>query len=130
MAAETTVEAGGVAFFDLLVVLRKSASGDWVFPKGHLEEGETLEDAATRELQEETGLAAEVILPLGQISYYFQSKSYLVHYFLMRITRITSQWPEHQDHDAFLYPPAEALKLLTHPDNRMMLEKALTLYPL
>lgn len=128
MATETAVEAGGVAFFDRLVVLRRSVNGDWVFPKGHLEEDETLEQAAIREMGEETGLAAEVLLPLGQTSYSFQGKPYQVHYFLMRITEITSAWPEHQDRDAFLFPPAEALKLLTHRGNRTMLEKALGLY--
>jgi diadenosine hexaphosphate hydrolase (ATP-forming) len=125
----TVVEAGGVAFLDQLVVLRRTASGEWVFPKGHLEEGETLAEAAVREMEEETGLAAEVLLSLGASSYVYQGTDYLVHYFLLRVVRLAPAWPEHQDRDAFLLPPAEALRRLTHANNRALLEKATRLYP-
>ncbi|MBQ1222246.1 MAG: NUDIX domain-containing protein [Alistipes sp.] len=58
------VAAGGVV---------ENSRGEWLFihrnnrwdlPKGHLEPGEELEVCATREIEEETGVAAEVVAPI------------------------------------------------------------------
>ena len=38
------------------ILLIKNKAGHWDFPKGHIEEGENIKEAATRELQEETGI--------------------------------------------------------------------------
>lgn len=43
----------------------------WSLPKGHLEDGETAEDAAIREVEEETGIRGRVLAPLGTIDYWF-----------------------------------------------------------
>jgi len=43
----------------------------WSLPKGHLEDGETAEDAAVREVEEETGIRGRVLAPLGTIDYWF-----------------------------------------------------------
>lgn len=61
---------------------------DWCVPKGHPEGNETLEQAAIRELFEETGLHAEIIERLGEIQYEFSAGSKFivktVHHYLMR----------------------------------------------
>ena len=61
---------------------------EWCVPKGHPEGDETIEDAALREVAEETGLSCEIIAPLGTIDYKFQAGGRLihktVHHFLMR----------------------------------------------
>ena len=44
---------------------------EWVFPKGHLEAGETPEQAAVREVREETGLDIRIIRSLGSTRYAF-----------------------------------------------------------
>ena len=44
-------------------ILVKHADGRYGFPKGHIEQGESAEVAARRELLEETGLIAEELLP-------------------------------------------------------------------
>ena len=51
----------------------------WSLPKGHLEEGETAEQAAVREVQEETGLLSQVVAPLGVIDYWFVLTDRRVH---------------------------------------------------
>jgi len=77
------------------VVLVKPAGKDyWAMPKGHLEKGETIVEAATREVREETGLTVSETLPLGQISYVYSFHENgggplvrifkRVHFFLMR----------------------------------------------
>jgi ADP-ribose pyrophosphatase YjhB (NUDIX family) len=61
---------------------------DWCVPKGHPEGDETLEQAAVREIAEETGLIVEIIERLGEVQYEFTGGGKLisktVHHFLMR----------------------------------------------
>ena len=51
----------------------------WSLPKGHVERGETAEDAAVREVQEETGIRGRVMAPLGTIDYWFVAANRRVH---------------------------------------------------
>ena len=59
----------------------------WSLPKGHLEKGETAEDAALREVHEETGILGRVLAPLGTIDFWFMAENHkihkTVHHFLM-----------------------------------------------
>lgn len=60
----------------------------WSLPKGHVEAGETVEQAALREVCEETGLTASIVAPLGIIDFWFAVEDRrihkTVHHFLMR----------------------------------------------
>jgi 8-oxo-dGTP pyrophosphatase MutT (NUDIX family) len=80
--AEITVQysAGGVVYrrhgssFDVLMI--KDSYDHWTFPKGHLEPEETIEEAAKREIAEETGLSEDELqlkTELGEIDYWFTS---------------------------------------------------------
>jgi 8-oxo-dGTP pyrophosphatase MutT (NUDIX family) len=51
----------------------------WGLPKGAVSEGETSEQAALREVLEETGLEAEIVKPLDTIEYYFRVGDTLIH---------------------------------------------------
>ena len=51
----------------------------WSLPKGHLEAGETAEDAAVREVEEETGIRGRVVAALGTIDYWFVAEDRRVH---------------------------------------------------
>ncbi|WP_051343608.1 deoxyribose-phosphate aldolase [Alicyclobacillus herbarius] len=51
------------------VLMIDDAYGHVAFPKGHLEPGERWEDAAVREIAEETGIAARILGPLGRVEY-------------------------------------------------------------
>jgi len=51
----------------------------WSLPKGHIEEGETAEQAAVREVEEETGIIAAVQAPLGSIDYWFVAEDRRIH---------------------------------------------------
>ena len=59
----------------------------WSLPKGHIESGETPEQAAIREVAEETGIDGRVLAPLGTIDYWFVAEDRrvhkTVHHFLM-----------------------------------------------
>ncbi len=60
----------------------------WSLPKGHVEQGETIEQAALREVTEETGLTAAIVAPLGIIDFWFAVEDRrihkTVHHYLMR----------------------------------------------
>jgi 8-oxo-dGTP pyrophosphatase MutT (NUDIX family) len=51
----------------------------WSLPKGHVEAGETNEDAAIREVAEETGITGRVLAPLGTIDFWFVADGRRVH---------------------------------------------------
>lgn len=55
----------------LMARFNRGGKLEWCIPKGHLEENETNEQAALREVFEETGLEAEIIAQLGEVSYQF-----------------------------------------------------------
>lgn len=62
----------------------------WSLPKGHVEAGESPEQAAVREIAEETGIHGRVVRPIGAIDYWFvtdgQRIHKTVHHFLLRAT--------------------------------------------
>ncbi|WP_063125140.1 NUDIX hydrolase [Nocardia arizonensis] len=51
----------------------------WSLPKGHIEEGETPEQTAIREVAEETGINGIVVAELGSIDYWFVTEGRRVH---------------------------------------------------
>jgi 8-oxo-dGTP pyrophosphatase MutT (NUDIX family) len=77
--------AGGVVFRrspEAQVLLIRDPYENWGLPKGHIEGGETPEQAAVREVEEETGLLAlEVVAPLPTIDWYFRNRGRLIHKF-------------------------------------------------
>ncbi|MEO6488220.1 MAG: NUDIX hydrolase [Thermoanaerobaculia bacterium] len=60
----------------------------WGLPKGAVSQGETTEQAALREVLEETGIEAEIVKPLDTIEYFFRAGDTLIRkqvdFFLMR----------------------------------------------
>ncbi len=63
------------------VIARRNRAGrlEWCLPKGHLEGQETPEEAAVREIAEETGIRGEVLRRLGVIDYWFSGEDRRVH---------------------------------------------------
>jgi ADP-ribose pyrophosphatase YjhB (NUDIX family) len=51
----------------------------WSLPKGHIESGETAEDAAIREIREETGISGRILASLGTIDFWFMADNKRVH---------------------------------------------------
>lgn len=51
----------------------------WSLPKGHIEPGESAEEAAAREVLEETGISGEVLAPLGTINFWFTADGVRIH---------------------------------------------------
>ena len=121
--------AGGVVIKDKSeVLLIKNPSNIWTFPKGHIEKGETKEQAALREVKEETNIDAEIVDYLGEISYFFTWRGVkvykTVYFFLMRyISGIPVPSWEVKDARFFLLERAE--KLLKYKGDKEIFSKAL-----
>lgn len=112
---------GGIIFrrndgqLEYLFVTSKSNQDKWIFPAGHVEEGETLEEAARREVLEEAGVEADTISPLGnfQFFWYRENKKVLIDtcLFLMKYTRTVTINPEERQVRFFNYHQAITLNL-------------------
>lgn len=103
--AQRETSAGGVVYRlhegGALYLLIKDSYQNWGFPKGHLESGERAEDAALREVREETGL--DDLALRGQIEtidWYFRFRGQLIHkvchFYLMETTQATTN-PQHAE---------------------------------
>ncbi len=86
-------QAGGIVFrgsgrdLSILLVTSKKEPGFWIFPKGHVEPGETDAEAGVRETQEEAGVTGELLGPVGApLEYEWGGEWYSVQYFLIRAT--------------------------------------------
>lgn len=62
------VEAGRI------LLISTQSGRRWQLPKGHIEMGETAEQAALREVREETGVTGRVVAPLSEVEYWFVEK--------------------------------------------------------
>jgi 8-oxo-dGTP pyrophosphatase MutT (NUDIX family) len=100
----------------------------WSFPKGHLEAGETAEQAAIREVFEETGLTAAISAPLGTIAFWFMLDGKrihkTVHHFLL-IAESGELSDADIEVDAIEWIPlTEVSARLAYADERQLLTKA------
>lgn len=87
------ISAGGVVYRAvdgrIEVQLIRDRFGKMTLPKGKLEPGETAEQAALREIEEETGIAGEIVAPLLTVQYHYDKPETgridkTVHYYLVR----------------------------------------------
>lgn len=96
---------------------------DWSLPKGKLLPGETHEEAALREVQEETGLACRLGEDLGEVRYRDRrGRPKSVRYWVMRPVGGEFRPNDEVDEVRWLTIP-EALRLLTYPRDRQFLER-------
>jgi|SRR5688572_18429205 len=70
-----------------LLVTAKNNQSEWLFPKGHIEPGESAEAAAAREAREEAGVTASAPKRVGEVTYEHRGRSIQVEYFLLDFVR-------------------------------------------
>ncbi len=72
MRTERQSSAGGLVVEAGQILLISTRSGRrWQLPKGHIEPGETPEQAAVREIREETGVTGRIVAPLPGVEYWY-----------------------------------------------------------
>ncbi len=111
------------------VIARRNRAGrlEWCVPKGHLEGEETPEQAAVREIAEETGIIGRVIAELGTIDYWFTGEDRrihkVVHHFVLEATggRLTVEGdPDREAEDVAWIDVTELPTLLAYPNERRL----------
>jgi len=109
-----------------ILLVHRPAYDDWSFPKGKLEPGESEEDAAVREVEEETGLHCRLDRKLATTRYRdARGRSKSVRYWLM--TPIGGQLEAANEVDEVRFVPvSEAALLLTYTRDRDLLGLAET----
>ena len=100
----------------------------WSLPKGHIEEGETPEDTAVREVAEETGIIGEVVAPLGIIDFWFVADGRrvhkTVHHFLLRAIGGALSDADIEVTEVAWVPLDELSGRLAYADERALVERA------
>lgn len=128
--------AGGIVYDGKgkFLAIKAVPYNETVFPKGTIEEGETPEQTAVREVFEETGYKAKIKTLLGEVSYEFdeddgQHYRKTVYHFLLELVdpnaEPTPQREDDEDFENVWLTAEEAFKQLTHDDSKNMLKKAI-----
>jgi len=136
MESRSEVSAGGVVYrreegsVDLALAARRTRRGQlaWGLAKGAIEDGESDEQAAVREVLEETGLEAEVEADLGDIRYFYVWEGVRVrkrvHFFLMRATGGDVATHDTEMEDVRWFPLKAAIKRAAYKGEREVIERA------
>lgn len=134
------VSAGGVVFRENesrseIAIVKIVPEMRWQLPKGIIDEGETPEKAALREVREEAGVHAELIGPIDVIEYWFTAERHgeqrryhkFVHFFLMRYE--SGDVSDHDDEvaEARWVAIDEAIEMLAFKSEREVVGKAAAL---
>ncbi|MDP9831361.1 MULTISPECIES: NUDIX hydrolase [Trueperella] len=122
---------GGHAF--VAVIARRNRGGrlEWCLPKGHLEGEETAEQAAVREVSEETGIFGRVLMHLASIDYWFSSTDKrvhkVVHHFLLEALSgelTVENDPDHEAEDVEWVRIDKVAARLAYPNERRIVGMA------
>lgn len=129
--------AGGVAFRSAaekpeIVIVRIVPEMRWQLPKGLIDDGESAEEAALREVREEAGIEADLVRPIETIEYWFvsdyggQRARYhkFVHFFLMKFRSGDVADHDHEVAEARWVPIDDAFRMLAFKGEKSVVEKA------
>jgi ADP-ribose pyrophosphatase YjhB (NUDIX family) len=123
-------QAGGIVFrrnragISILLVRAKRDPSAWIFPKGHIEPGETARATAVRETREEAGVQGEAVGEIGDPQEFeWAGRWYRVQYFLIQMT---SESDETDGREKAWFSFDEALDRISFTSARDLLRQART----
>ncbi|MDP8233678.1 MAG: NUDIX hydrolase, partial [Candidatus Saelkia tenebricola] len=103
----------------------------WCLPKGKVEQGESLEVAALREVKEETGASGQIEKGLGSISYWFYGAedklkiNKTVHFYLMKYISGNLELHDDEVEEVRWFVIDEARSIASYKSEKEMIEKAM-----
>lgn len=118
LAAGGIVERTDDGRIEIAVIHRPRYGGEWNLPKGKLDEGESPDTAAIREVREETGCAATITGFAGVSHYYHGLDPKFVLYWKMKPEGECTFEPSEEVDQLEWLPPEVARERLTHQDER------------
>lgn len=132
----TDVSAGGVVYrrgsdgIEVVLAARRTRRGEvaWGLAKGGIEGSESIQEAAVREVREETGIEAEIEASLGETRYFYVWENVrirkTVHFFLMRAIGGDPNDRDDEMEDVRWFPIGRALKRAAYRGERDVLGRA------
>ncbi|WP_313815871.1 NUDIX hydrolase [Citricoccus sp.] len=138
------ISAGGLVVrrfggrLEVAIIARYNRGGrlEWCLPKGHPEGVESHGAAAIREVEEETGIAGDILASLGSIDYWFTVSSHrvhkTVHHYLLRATGgelTTENDPDHEAVDVAWVGLDVLNAKLSFPNERRIVDLARDVLP-
>lgn len=136
MKTRSEVSAGGVIYRGgdqpEVCLIATHDGRTWQLPKGIIEDGESREDAARREVSEETGLFGDLVQPLGKIKYWYvwdygdgrERVRKQVYFFLFLYNSGSTDDHDDEVDDARWFTLDDAREHLSFKDERGVLERA------
>jgi 8-oxo-dGTP diphosphatase len=105
-----------------VLLIHRPRYDDWSWPKGKIDDGETIPECAIREVEEEIGLKASLGIPLPPIHYHVSAGLKVVHYWAVDVDGATLQ-PDGKEVDSVMWcAPEKAARLLSNPSDTDPLE--------
>jgi len=127
---EKVEQAGAIAFRieddepQILIVRAKKRPHEWIFPKGHIEKGETAKEAAVRELEEEAGVRGTALSLVGTLEFESGDEPVSCDYYLVKFVK---KVPREEKREVKWCDYEDAHRRLSHHDAAKLLKKALPL---
>jgi 8-oxo-dGTP diphosphatase len=126
--------AGGLLVRDVgggrrLAVIHRARHGDWTLPKGKVDPGETLQQAALREVLEETGWPARLTAFAGAFGYMAKGAPKIVAFWMMEPAGEGAFAPSEEVAELVWLAPEEAVGRLDHGPEREIVQRTLIAGP-
>lgn len=132
---EEHVSAGGLVYrveegTTHVILISRLGGKVWCLPKGHVEGRETLEQAAVREVKEETGVEANVVQKLGDVQYAYYDKwekkkiFKTVYFFLLLYRAGHVENHDREVDEARWFSIHEALSFLSYASEKQVFQEA------
>lgn len=135
METKLQFSSGGVVYrkrgnLTEIILLTRTEGRIFCLPKGKIEKGETLKEAALREIKEEAGINGQIEEHLGRIKYRFYSEedrsriNKTVDFYLIKYVSGDVSDHDTDAEDVRWLPVEDALKIMTYPSERAIAKKA------
>lgn len=137
LSTKIQVSSGGVAFRELggqveVILISVGPDNRWQLPKGLVDNGESPEETARREVREEGGVETALLQLIEKIEYWYVSKQAgvptrfhkFVHFFLLRYLSGDPKYHDHEVNEARWVEISQAETMLTFESEKKVLAKA------